>query len=156
VTYEGSFYVEQNSKSDSIKIIRYKAEISPELHPTQRPSLQNPFTISPAEINLNQLLVHTNFTTTLTIHNNTPKDENFWISSDSDMNTNITTDISEGTIQGNQLHTFRFDDTLCMIQTGMTQKPAQAFNYNSISSPHSRLVTSSKARWLAVNNYVSF
>lgn len=121
---EGSILIYEKGRTESQKIIHYKARVNPKEQRLLQQISENPsklnssdqlqensssLVIEPKSFNLKHLHVQECKSLEITIKNTSSKTQNYWISSDSTRDCIISSPKNEGSIEPNESHIIRVD-----------------------------------------------
>ena len=99
IPIEGAVFVYERGRTETQKMIRYKAHIIPEAQRLLDSVVQKAIVVEPMLIQMENVYVHECVTKTIKIRNISNTQQNFWISSDSGNDCIITSSRNEGQLK---------------------------------------------------------
>ena len=117
---EGSIIVYEKGKTETQKMIKYKAHIIPQPQRILDSNLSHSISVDPQSIDLGQVYVHDTIQRTLTVTNRSNTQQNFWFSANSSADAIITTNKTEVFLKYNESVELPFE--VFIIQPGRLLK----------------------------------
>jgi len=99
IKFDGNVIIYEKGRNESQKIVKYQAEIIPDLNYVDLPFLPDFIVVEPNNLDFGSLNVQSSSQRVLTIYNKYNSPQSFWFSSNSTNNAIISSSISQGTIK---------------------------------------------------------
>lgn len=123
IPIEGAVFVYEHGRTETQKMIRYKAHIIPEAQRLLDTVVQKAVIAEPSSIQIDNVFVHECVTRTIKIRNISNTQQNFWISSDSGNDCIITSSRNEGQLKTQEEQEFAID-VFCLQPGTITKQLA--------------------------------